>query len=92
MGVWKSWLLITLNLTPTYLQSKLTSNLDDYGKKGCITRKSAGAGFIGDPVNRFHLASPSCSTSKGGRESIVIGIRNKIQFTRRSARFPWFFR
>jgi len=31
--------------TPTYPQSKLTSNLDDYGKKGSIRSFSAVAGF-----------------------------------------------
>ena len=34
---------IRLVITPTYLQSELTSNLDDYGKKGGITLGLTGA-------------------------------------------------
>ena len=30
--------MVGLRIAPTYLQSKLTFNLDDYGKKACMKR------------------------------------------------------
>jgi hypothetical protein len=37
------WRESKLGSTPTYPQSKLTSNLDDYGKKRSVTARVCGA-------------------------------------------------
>jgi hypothetical protein len=37
-------------VSPTYPQSELTLNLDDYGKKRSIRLRLSGAGFVGDTV------------------------------------------
>ena len=48
-------------LAPTNLHVKATQIGDDYQWKECITKRSPGAGFIGDPVDRLVWALFSLS-------------------------------